>query len=189
MSGEHYVSRSILELIENRFGKKSKSVRVTGLSFQQPGVLQMFGIPSLVGNILCQTHNSLLSPLDDAGKAMFLAMDGMHYAAADPGLSAQVLRVDGDGLERWVLKSMCGGLYSGAFKASPTGTMKEVCPPREWLDMLFHGAAFPPGQGLYYMPREVTADQYVLQFEPIWALDAALIGGLRVRSSASSSPC
>jgi hypothetical protein len=29
---------------------------------------------------LCKTHNSPLSPLDEAGKAMFLAMDGMNMA-------------------------------------------------------------------------------------------------------------
>src|SRR5205823_951296 len=78
MSGEHYVSKSILELVENRAGQTSKSVRVTGLSFQQPGASQQFGISSLVGNILCKTHNSRLSPLDEAGRAMFTAMDAMN---------------------------------------------------------------------------------------------------------------
>src|SRR5947209_1272470 len=74
ISGEHYVSKNVLELIENCGGQKSKSVRVTGLSFQRPGALLQFGIASLVGNILCKAHNSELSPLDDAGKAMFTAM-------------------------------------------------------------------------------------------------------------------
>lgn len=184
MSGEHYVSKSILELIENRAGQKSKSVRVTGLSFQKRGALQQLGISSLVGNILCKTHNSLLSPLDDAGKAMFLAMDGMNDGAADPSLPERVQLVDGDGLERWVLKTMCGGLYSGAFKVSPTETMKGVCPPPAWLDMLFKGAGLPPGQGLYYMPRKpgetVTADEYVLKFEPIGAHGEDVIIALRV---------
>src|SRR5437870_1394313 len=119
MSGEHYVSKSILELVENRAGKKSKSVRVTGLSFQQPGALQQLGISSLVGNILCKTHNSLLSPLDIAGKAIFTAMDGLNDGAADQSLPERVLPVSGEGLERWVLKCMCGGLYSGAFKVGP----------------------------------------------------------------------
>jgi hypothetical protein len=184
MSGEHYISESILELVENRAGQKSMSVRVTGLSFQQPGVLQPFGISSLVGNILCKTHNSMLSPLDRAGMAMFAAMDSMNDGVADPRLPEQVLRVDGDGLERWILKSMCGGLYSGAFKVSPTATMKGVCPPSEWLDILFRGAELPPGQGIYYMPTKpgetVTADQHVLRFEPIGSRDAGVIVGLRV---------
>ena len=184
MSGEHYVSKSVLELVENRAGQKSKSIRVTGLSFQQPGALQQLGISSLVGNILCKTHNSRLSPLDDAGKAMFTAMDCMNDGAGDQSLPERVLRVDGDGLERWVLKSMCGGLYSGAFKVSPTKTLRGNCPPAEWLDILFNGADLPPGQGLLYMPRKpgetVTADEYVLKFEPIGSRDGDGIGGLRV---------
>jgi len=184
MSGKHYISRSVLELIESRAGKKSKSVRVTGLSFQQPGVLQQLGIASLVGNILCKAHNSLLSPLDDAGKAMFSAMDRMNDGAADQGLPAQVLSVDGDGLEPWLLKSMCGGLFSGAFKIRPTETMKGCRPPVEWLHVLFSAAEFPRGHGLYYMPRKpgeaVTADEYVLKFEPIGARNADVIVGLRV---------
>jgi len=184
MSGEHYVSKSILELIENRAGQKSRSVRVTGLSFQKQGVLQQFGISNLVGNILCKMHNSLLSPLDEAGKAMFLVMDGMNDGAADQSLAERVLRVDGDGLERWVLKTMCGALYSGAFKVSPTETMKGVCPPQEWLDILFNGAELPPGQGVYYMPRKpgetVTADEYVLRCEPIRSRDSNQVGAFRV---------
>jgi hypothetical protein len=184
MSGEHYTSKCILELIENRAGRKSKSVRITGLSFQQPGELKQFGISSLVGNILCETHNSLLSSIDGAGKAMFTAMDGLNEGAADQSLPERVLRVNGDGLERWILKTMCGGLYSGAFKVSPTETMKGICPLPEWLNNLFNWTELPSGQGLYYMPRKlgetVTADQYVLKFEPIGARDADVIVGLRV---------
>jgi hypothetical protein len=171
-------------LVENRAGQKSKSVRVTGLSFQQPGALQQFGISSLVGNILCTTHNSRLSPLDEAGKRMFMAMDGMNDGAADHSLPARLLRVDGDGLERWMLKTMCGGLYSGAFKVSAAKTLKGVCPLREWLDILFKRADLPPGQGLFYMPRKpghtVTADGYVLKLEPIGSRERDAIGGLRV---------
>jgi hypothetical protein len=115
---------------------------------------------------------------------MFSAMDGMNDGAVEPGLPARVLSVDGDGLERWVLKSFCGGLFSGAFRVSPTETMKSVRPPTEWLHILFAGADFPPGQGLYYMPKKtgetVTADQFVLRFEPIGSRDGEVIGGLRV---------
>jgi hypothetical protein len=62
--------------------------------------------------------------------------------------------------------------------------MKGVCPPFEWLDILFHGVELQPGHGLYYMPKKpgetVTADQYVLKFEPIGAQGADVIIGLRV---------
>ncbi len=184
MSGEHYVSQSVLELVYGRAGKVSNSVLVTGLSFQKQGVVQSLGISRLVGNILCATHNSLLSSFDDAGKAMFSAMDGMNEGATDPSLPARVLNVDGDGLERWMLKSLCGGLSSGAFRASPTETMKGIAPPLEWLHILFEGAELPAGLGFYYMPKKpdeaVTADQYVLRFKPLGSRDTNEIGGIRV---------
>src|SRR5262249_12812065 len=165
-------------------GEISKSVLVTGLSFQKPGSAQQIGVASLVGNILCETHNSLPSPFDGAGKTMFSAMDGMNDGAADPALPERAMYVDGDGLERWILKSLCGGLYSGAFRVSPTDTMKGVCPPLEWLQILFNEAEFPAGQGIYYMPRKpgetVTADQYVLRLEPLGSRNTEEIGGLRV---------
>jgi hypothetical protein len=184
MSGEHYISRSILELVENRAGKKSRSVRVTGLSFQKPGALQQFGISSLVGNILCKTHNALLSPLDATGTAMYMAVDSMNEGAGDPSLPKRSVEIDGDGLERWILKSLCGGLYSGAFKVSLTATMRKACLPLEWLNVLFNGTELPRGQGLYYMARRpevtFTAGQSALEIEPIGSRDRDVIGGLRV---------
>jgi hypothetical protein len=105
----------------------------------------------------------------------------MNEGAADPALPEEVMHVDGDGLERWVLKTLCGGLYSGAFKVSPTDTMKGICPPLEWLQVLFCGAELSPGQGVYYMPRKpgetVTADQRVLRFDPLGSQDGQFIGG------------
>jgi len=115
---------------------------------------------------------------------MFSAMDGMNDSAANSALPERVMHIDGDALERWVLKSLCGGLYSGAFRVTPTDTMKGVCPPLEWLQILFKQAEFPAGQGIYYMPKKpgetVTADQYVLRFEPLGSRDTEEIGGLRV---------
>jgi len=184
MSGEHFISKSVLELVHGRAGEISKSVLVTGLSFQKPGAMESLGIASLVGNILCASHNSLLSPFDGAGRAMFSAMDGMNDGAADPALPERVSYVDGDRLERWVLKSLCGSLYSGAFPVTPTETRKGICPPPEWLRILFNEVEFPANQGLYYMPRkpseQVTADQFVLRFEPLAWRDTDEVGGIRV---------
>jgi hypothetical protein len=173
MSGEHYISKAILELVENRPGQKSKSVRAVGLAFQKSGVEQQFGVASLVGNILCETHNGLLSPFDTAGKDMFLAMDALNNAAGDPAAPRQTLPVDGDKLERWMLKSLCGGMYCGAFRVTETGTMKGEYPPIEFLQILFEGAAFPAKQGLYWMPPNpgemITADQQILRVAPLVA--------------------
>jgi hypothetical protein len=182
---EHYVSESILKLIENQGGQVSKSVRVFGLNFQPPGDVQHLGVASLAARILCRTHNGLLSPFDDAGKAMFLAMDGLNKAAGNPTAPHQVFRVDGDGLERWMLKVFFGGLYSGAFQVGQGIGMKDECPPVDLLDILFNGAAFPARQGLYWMPPKqgewVIADQQILQIGFLLASEGQDVGGFRIR--------
>jgi hypothetical protein len=184
MSGEHYISKGILELVENLPGQKSKSVRAFGLAFQKPGVEQHFGVTSLVGNILCELHNGLLSPFDAAGKDMFLAMAALNSAAGDPAAAHQTLRVGADGLERWMLKSLCGGMYCGAFRVTETGTMKGECAPIEFLQILFEGAAFPAKQGLYWMPPNpgemITADQQILRLAPLVAHGGKDVVGFRV---------
>ncbi len=129
VSGEHYISKSILELVEHSSARKSKVVRTFGLAFQKPGEDKHFGVASLVGNILCETHNSRLSPYDVAGRDMFLALEALNDAAGKTAVPQRRIRVDGDGLERWMLKSMIGGLYCGAFRVAEKETMKGVCPP------------------------------------------------------------
>jgi hypothetical protein len=184
MSGEHYVSKGILELVECADGSPSSTVRVTGLAFQQPGQLQRLGVASLVGNILCKRHNERLSCFDDAGKAVFQGMDDLNNAAGDATMPERVVRVDGDGLERWMLKTLCGGLYSGAFRVSETETMKGVQPPSDWLDVLYNGKEMPPGLGLYFMTlaqdQKVTTDHEVFKVEPLGSVDGPEVGGLQV---------
>jgi hypothetical protein len=184
ISDEHYISKSVLELVYGRAGAVNKTVLVTGLAFQKRHELREIGVSRLVGRVLCKKHNEQLSPYDRAGKAMFAGMDGLNDAAGNPAMPDRVLHVDGDGLERWMLKALCGGLYSGAFLVTPTETMKGVCPPFEWLEILFGGALFPPCLGLYYMagkPAElITSNQYVLRIEPLGSSDGPLVGGIRV---------
>jgi hypothetical protein len=171
MSGEHYISEGILELVEHPHGKTSKSVRAAGLAFQPPGVEKQFGVGSLVGNILCRAHNSLLGRFDTAGIEMFRALDALNDAAGNPAAPRQTLLVDGDGLERWMLKSLIGGLYSGNFRVTETDTTQGVCPPPDLLDILFQGAASPPGQGLYWMPPNagevIMAVPQILRVAPL----------------------
>lgn len=164
---EHYVSQSILELIDRGSEETSKSVRAFGLSFLGAGEPRHLGVASLAAKILCTTHNGMLSPYDAVGKAMFVAMEGLNTAAGDPAAAQQVFKVNGDKLERWLLKVLFGGLYSGAFVPPSIGTMKGECPPDELLAILFRGVAFPARQGLYWIPpkagERITPDEKILQ--------------------------
>jgi hypothetical protein len=176
---EHYISEGILELVEEGPDKPSSTVQVFGLAFQQSNAVQSLGVSGLTAKILCENHNTSLSPYDSAGKAMFLAMQSLDSAAGKPAAPTVTHRVDGDALERWMLKALFGGLYSGNFRVTPAMTMKEVCPPLELLEILFGRAAFPHRQGLYWMPpgAMITTDPQVLRFAPLIAKgDEGVIG-------------
>ncbi|MFO0964246.1 MAG: hypothetical protein U0793_01485 [Gemmataceae bacterium] len=185
---EHYVSESILKLVFGQAGEINNTVLVRGLAFQPLGVREFKGVANLKAKILCERHNEFLGrESDSAGLAMFIAMDALNSAAVNPARRERVMRVDGDALERWMLKTFIGGLYSGNFRAGPGETMKGVCPPSDWLRILFKGAEFPSGSGLYWLagtPGSVfNTDEEVLQLEPIVSSSegATEARGLRVR--------
>ena len=181
---EHYLSECVLELIEHHSNKESRSVRVRGLAFQQPGEVKRLGVGGLSARILCVSHHSQLSRFDSAGKAMFTAMDRLNQGAGDSIAPHQTVRVDGDRLERWMLKAFLGGLYSGNYRVTATDGMEGVCPPRNLLDILFKEDAFPQGQGLYWMPpktgEDIIADQAILQVEVLGTDDGQHVSGFRV---------
>ena len=53
MSGEHPVSRALLERVDQELGERSREVEIRNLAFQPPGVAQRFGIANLESKILC----------------------------------------------------------------------------------------------------------------------------------------
>ena len=97
------------------------------------------GDRSLVAKVLCEKHNAALSIFDGAGSTLFSGMDRIDSAAGRAGEQPETFVVNGDHLERWMLKMLCGGLYSGTMQVRG-GSMKDVCPPGEWLNVLFRGA-------------------------------------------------
>ena len=81
-------------------------------------------------------------------------------------------------------KTLCGGLYGGAFPIGPNETRKGQPIPLAWLRILFGQVELAWGQGLCYIPRKegepVTTNELVLRFEVLRALQAPVIGGVRV---------
>jgi hypothetical protein len=167
LSAEHWVSKSIIELIDEGRGRKSKVVSVTRSKPQELGVPRILGIGNLTGKVLCVAHNEMLSPLDSAGKKMFEAMEDIHYGCKTPNKREKVGRIDGDQLERFLLKVICGTLFSGNLGLAD-GSMKGNALRSDWLKILVEGTGLPPGHGLYYLPvgsdEIIHADKNVLTF-------------------------
>lgn len=77
--------------------------------------------------------------------------------------------IDGQSLERWMLKTLCCGLYCGVFPAADDGALREVAPPVEWLETLFSGRPLPSGQGLFVFHGDAATrflvDHHVLRVQ------------------------
>jgi hypothetical protein len=136
MSGEHPLSRAILKRIPQEF-TESRAIAVRNMAFQPKDTAQFFGVGSLESKVLCSHHNGLLSPLDAVALAIFDAFEAMHYAAAGiKAAAASVYSIDGNLLERWMLKVVCGGLYSGMMRADGGTELKGIEPALDWLELI-----------------------------------------------------
>jgi len=147
LSREHSVSDSVLELL-------GEDHTIANASWLPPGQLSN-PIPrsALSSRILCERHNGLLSPLDAHAKIFFTEL--LRAFSDDKQVPHRQVRVDGDCLEQWVLKACCGALASGNLVEK--GHQKIVRePPRSWLDILFCGASWEQGAGLYIRLAEMT---------------------------------
>ena len=99
-------------------------------------------------NILCQTHNSALSPADDAALkiASFLRRIALKYdAGAGEWGAAEEVTISGDDMQRWVLKLFLNHAVTGHFDVQQN---HDVSFPPEAIDLLLDRAAWPSTWGL-----------------------------------------
>ena len=126
ISREHVVTRSL-------FG--DGPVLTSGLRVPPD---KPIGIDSLVANILCEKHNSALSPLDSEIKALGDAC----LAFLKQPQSLQV-KVNGPLIERWLLKLAIGSIASGWIHGM------KIVPQRDMLEALFGTKQFPQTVGMF----------------------------------------
>jgi hypothetical protein len=165
MSGEHPLSRAILERVDQELGQLSKYVEIRNLAFQPPNMPQRFGVGSLESKILCAHHNNALSDYDQEALATFNAFEKLHYAAAGhPVVIQSLYTLDGDKFERFLLKAVCGGVCSGIFPSEEIWRWKGVEPPDYWLGTCPRigpcfglTLGFPLGFGLFGLSPDLGA--------------------------------
>jgi hypothetical protein len=142
ISGEHYVSHGLIKLYGNNDPAYTIQHR-TGKGVGYPVRPKNF-----VANILCQAHNSALSPADDAALefASFLRRIALQYdAGAGEWGDAEEITISGDDMQRWVLKLFLNHAVTGHFSVQQG---KTVTFPAEAIDLLLDRAAWPRTWGL-----------------------------------------
>lgn len=129
MSGEHVISNAVFSA-------------GCGCSVIVDGVVRIRGGAPTANaeksNILCRTHNSMLSPLD----ATIGKLARFQASASDPSFSDR-LYLDGDLLERWLLKTIVN--FGAAGWLGP----EKISPAPEVVAAIFGEAPVPVGVGLY----------------------------------------
>jgi hypothetical protein len=176
MTGEHVMSASVLRVISDG----DSTVTITNLTFLTPGSPKKLPISALVANILCETHNCALSPYDTAMKELVASLDRIDKKMTSRIHMDEEFVVNGDGIERWFLKTLIDGVFSGQFPLSDNvAPFKGTRPHSDLLNILYRGAQFPRNWGLYLHKSQgediVSADQSI----PVMVeANATGIGGL-----------
>lgn len=131
LSREHYISESILRDLN-----QGKQLAVKGFPWlENPNEFKSLSPAALTARILCERHNSALSPLDTVAGSLFTEI-----------LSPDAPRLrlfNGHDIERWLLKVLCGITVSRNHGGGPAVI------PHELISILFSGSDFVGARGLY----------------------------------------
>ena len=112
ISREHYISRGLIS---------RPGLKVRGMPWQAEPVMAT-SADALTSKILCQRHNSALSPLDAHAQRAFLALEAAQMHATKASLSRKRFStlISGEALELWAMKTLAGLYATGMdFKVGP----------------------------------------------------------------------
>lgn len=140
ISNEHYISKSVL--LQLSVGNETK---MTGLSWLPYQEMTSVSPNALTANVLCKRHNEILSPLDDEASQFFRTLNNM---AKMKHVNSQI-SYDGEKIERWLLKVICGIIAAKQVIRNRVVrgkvTIKDI-----YLDILFNNQKWPKDWGLYF---------------------------------------
>lgn len=145
ISGEHYFTHALLRKI----GSDPRGIFLRGAPWQPAGSW----IPphALTAAVLCDRHNSQLSPLDDFASSLDDELVKIHNAAEADDVVSTIVRFYGPNLERWLMKSLCGFV---AARPSVFGSDKADAPvPDGLVRYLFGEGELAAPAGVYVSPK------------------------------------
>lgn len=161
ISREHTLSGAVLQVFAN-----DKSIDLGGLSWLGDGERKQLPITAVASNVLCTTHNSELAPLDAVAGRFVQALQDIHtdMKTRRRRRPPTVESFDGELLERWLLKCLCGLVVSGTVETKGVPDPQSWRPPEGWLDVLFGDSPMPAGLGLYFLGQPGERAEIVPHF-------------------------
>ena len=145
LSGEHIVSKGLFA---------TDMVGVQGLSWCKDAP-KVVGLNSVTRKILCTRHNNTLSPVDQAAIVAFDAfresvrLTDVRQAMKERRWNIVHLPVDGEGLERWFLKTLINVTLGGDKKIGPKSIAPGE-PSSDLVEIAYGQRKFPQSAGLHY---------------------------------------
>ena len=158
ISKEHYVSRALLEFLNERGG-----LFVGGMPWTGEGSMSL--PPSaLTSKVLCTRHNSALAELDAQAVRFF---DALHTRPRDANY---LFLFNGHDLEKWLLKMLCGLVASRSLQLDG-GIQPEI--DKSWPVRLFRRAPLSDEHGVYIckQPGQIHESTSGLVIRPIGKRD------------------
>lgn len=171
MSGEHMISKSVLEVL-----KRDKLV-VSGFPWISDGKEISVGINSLTANRLCTSHNSDLSRLDQVAGRFFSALNKCFI---DQEVSGSFSIFSGHDIERWFLKTLAGLSASDNLSDDQSRRTEGIEPGIRVDKMLENPGAwkFPTGMFINHQIKEEFGTDLSFQMAPLTSLESGKIMGL-----------
>ncbi len=146
-SEEHYVSETLF---------KGRDVSVRGLPWCQ--TVKSLPIRKLSANMLCLTHNNVLSAVDQVGGKSFRTLEeawrlyALRVRLKPDFRNVVVRRLDGRMLERWFLKTAINLWYPNHGNTGfGQATSSECALPRKLVEVAFGHRCFDAPSGLYWV--------------------------------------
>lgn len=175
MSREHYVSKAFFS---------GPAVSVQGFQWckTEPKIVSL---ASATAKILCEKHNSALSPLDtEAANYMQVVREHLllSEARSRPRFTAfhvRYLNVNAKLLERWLLKVLINLCFDSEMLIGLDGELAGK-PPQSLVEVCFGEAEFQGKAGMYvasYNGMSMDMGE-MLKFSPLVRRDNRIVGGL-----------
>lgn len=156
LSREHWMSASVIEAIQI----DGLPPKVSGLPWMK-GATMTLPTNALASRILCERHNSALSPLDSLAETFFRATrdDQLSYSVPNDSNSTidSFTLCPGPQLELWLLKLLWGSLASKSIRVDGqiATQLKAGIDLGVLADVLWRGTAWPDQWGLYSQQHSI----------------------------------
>jgi len=164
ISREHYISNNILANFE-----ENKVIKIVGLPWLEHDRFHLLSRKKLVANILCTSHNGMLSKLDSDMGHLFKTLINFDNSFNNDVSESTSITFSGDNLEKWMMKTICG--FIAAKIISKEGTKQEYELNENLIEILYNDAPLPNGWGLYCSPNDQTEFFPSISFLPILSED------------------